>query len=397
MPRSTDNANHPSTLPPPELNPLINPILGQNMGRWAEVYFTSAPEKREEAVLELLRELQAEGSENQDRAVPVLPKPQNSVTQTSPPSRIEELQPQPGRCPSCGRENPPRHKFCGMCGTPLVDELAAMDSLVDLRVDHAPQGEGVSSVENPQADFLRGRDRDIDDPTPASLKSAPSWTASEASVSEDPESTPTFAVFPRSYRLYVGSALALLIMALVYIAWRGGQATSQTAGLPPEPAASTAPAHAAAPTAPPPKTDDTSPSGGARSSQSAAEPAPRKLARAAVPAEATQTSVPNTTASGARDTQLASAGGAKELAIAESYLNGTNGQQRNVEEAVQWLWKAVGKGSASATLELSEVYLSGDGVPKNCDQARVLLQAAATKGVKQAGERLRNLQSFGCE
>ena len=32
-------------LPRPELNPLLNPLLADNMGRWAEVYFTSAPEK----------------------------------------------------------------------------------------------------------------------------------------------------------------------------------------------------------------------------------------------------------------------------------------------------------------------------------------------------------------
>lgn len=42
----------------PELNPLLNPLLADNMGRWAEVYFTAPPERREEAVLELLHELE---------------------------------------------------------------------------------------------------------------------------------------------------------------------------------------------------------------------------------------------------------------------------------------------------------------------------------------------------
>jgi len=36
-------------------------------------------------------------------------------------------------------------------------------------------------------------------------------------------------------------------------------------------------------------------------------------------------------------------------------------------------------------------------VGKNCDQARVLLDAAARKGVKEAGERLRHLPAFGCQ
>lgn len=359
------------------------------MGRWAEVYFTSAPEKREEAVLALLKELQAEGSENQDRAAPALPSPlENSVAQTSPASRIERFHPESVRCPSCGRENPALHKFCGMCGTPLESELANKEPLVDVRVDDPHPAEAVISTETSRVDFPLGRD--INEPMPAFLRSASSLTASDeldgASLSR----------FPRSYRLYIGSALALLIMALVYIAWRGGQATSQSAGLPPQtPAASTAPTHAPVPVAPAAKTDGASSPVGTRTSQSTTEQTPGQVGQKAVPA-APQNSDSGTEPSATPGTETAAAG-AKELAIAESYLNGTNGQQRNVEEAVQWLWKAVGKGSASATLELSDVYLSGDGIPKNCDQARVLLHAAATKGMKQAGERLRNLQSFGCE
>ena len=46
MSTKTDHPDGPSILPEPELNPLLNPLLGQHMGRWAEVYFTSPPEKR---------------------------------------------------------------------------------------------------------------------------------------------------------------------------------------------------------------------------------------------------------------------------------------------------------------------------------------------------------------
>ncbi len=46
-----------SILPEPELNPLLNPLLAAHMGRWAEVYFTNPPEKRAQAVSELVREL----------------------------------------------------------------------------------------------------------------------------------------------------------------------------------------------------------------------------------------------------------------------------------------------------------------------------------------------------
>ena len=45
---SNRNIPKTSTLPPPELNPLLNPVLADHMGRWAQVYFTSPPEKREE-------------------------------------------------------------------------------------------------------------------------------------------------------------------------------------------------------------------------------------------------------------------------------------------------------------------------------------------------------------
>ena len=89
--------------------------------------------------------------------------------------------------------------------------------------------------------------------------------------------------------------------------------------------------------------------------------------------------------------------GAEELAVAQGYLNGTNGQGRNSAEAAKWLWKAIAKHNADATLLLSDLYLKGDGVSKNCDQARVLLDTAALKGVKNAGERLRHLQAFGCQ
>jgi TPR repeat protein len=84
------------------------------------------------------------------------------------------------------------------------------------------------------------------------------------------------------------------------------------------------------------------------------------------------------------------------LLVAERYLNAPAGKVRDSSEAAKWLWQAVAKQNATATLLLSDLYLKGDGVPKNCDQARLLLDAAARKGAAGAGERLRNLQAFGC-
>jgi TPR repeat protein len=89
--------------------------------------------------------------------------------------------------------------------------------------------------------------------------------------------------------------------------------------------------------------------------------------------------------------------GAEEFAVAQQYLNGGNGKSRDGAEAAKWLWKAMADHNGPAMVALADLYLKGDGVSKNCDQARVLLDSAALRGVAGAGERLRNLQAFGCQ
>ena len=82
--------------------------------------------------------------------------------------------------------------------------------------------------------------------------------------------------------------------------------------------------------------------------------------------------------------------------MAQRYLNAGPGTMRDSREASAWLWKAVAKQNLTATMLLSDLYLRGDGVTKSCDQARLLLDAAARKGGTAAAQRLRNLQAFGC-
>ena len=81
--------------------------------------------------------------------------------------------------------------------------------------------------------------------------------------------------------------------------------------------------------------------------------------------------------------------------MAEDFLNGKT-HPRSSEEAAKYLWRAVGKENPTAILLLSDMYLAGDGVPRSCDQARLLLSAAAKKGVPQAAEKLSNLLRSGC-
>jgi TPR repeat protein len=63
--------------------------------------------------------------------------------------------------------------------------------------------------------------------------------------------------------------------------------------------------------------------------------------------------------------------------------------------AAAWLWKATSKGNRDAPVLLADMYIKGDGVPRSCEQALVLLQVAATKGNAQARTRMAEMYSSG--
>jgi PilZ domain len=65
-------------------------------------------------------------------------------------------------------------------------------------------------------------------------------------------------------------------------------------------------------------------------------------------------------------------------------------------ETVQSLWEAVQAGSVSAEVSLADRFARGVGVMRNCEQAKVLLRAAANKGNKDARLKLYVLESGGC-
>jgi hypothetical protein len=65
-------------------------------------------------------------------------------------------------------------------------------------------------------------------------------------------------------------------------------------------------------------------------------------------------------------------------------------------EAVRLLWVAVAKGNSGAEVVLAGLYRRGDGVTQNCNQARVLLTAAAKKGNRSAQDQLEDLDRTGC-
>ena len=69
-------------------------------------------------------------------------------------------------------------------------------------------------------------------------------------------------------------------------------------------------------------------------------------------------------------------------------------QERSVDASR--LWAAVGAGSSAAEVALAQLYLKGEGVPRNCEQARILLKAAAKSGSREARQQLQKLSTYGC-
>ena len=60
-----------------------------------------------------------------------------------------------------------------------------------------------------------------------------------------------------------------------------------------------------------------------------------------------------------------------------------------------WLWKATAKGNPEAPVQLANMYIQGNGVPRSCEQAVVLLKTAGAKQNAGARNRLAWMYSTG--
>lgn len=460
------------TLLDPELNPILNPLLAAHMGRWAEVYFTSPPEKREQAVADLLRELardagtseaiaesggrrgpahefeeHAPADEPEDHKAeeeyPVTgmeqrePMREIDIESNSSSSLLEAIGDAFSVCKSCGHINVGGQKFCGMCGKSLAngasrsaqqfgdrdaehrapkDQVAAPRfwdddrSIAESRgtkpVDPSVSPSAAASSENavPAENFDDSYEDDSYGNEEAAFESRQDFER-RTEIAEPPVefSLRGYEQEPpaRSYRLYIALVVIVLLAVLVYTTWRSNAGSNGSALAPEMPAAapySSPPAAVSSPSngAPNAATEQASPQPSS-SEASGNEPAPNHDISAKNPHPPKAEPIrQKATASTATPPSASAAGqsGSEELATAERYLRaGPSGTQ----QAVPWLWKAMAKQNAAATLMLSDLYLRGEGVPKNCDQARLLLDAAARKGEPAAAERLRSLPSYGCQ
>src|SRR5436305_7635288 len=147
------------SLPKSDLNPLINPVLGRNLGRWAQVYFTSPPEKREEAVGELLRELESEVPAGQ--LAKARPETQKKVL-----SQPHVAIPQQLLCPVCQRSNQIGQRFCGYCAQPLTPE-AERDSRHNAEAANQTDSSAMSAAGEDELQWLRDKSLSSFEPSQA--------------------------------------------------------------------------------------------------------------------------------------------------------------------------------------------------------------------------------------
>jgi hypothetical protein len=371
-----------SEAPSPELNPLTNPVLEQNLGRWAKIYFSTPPAKREQAVNNLIEEISRESGGTAQPGRPYFatdPKFQRAV------------------CTACQHHNPPGHKFCSRCGQLLNPGQPAAQ-------------ENRAATGTP----------------PVSLPSSANgmqWMREQTFSGL----TDAYAPRKRGWKYAVGAAV-IVLAGFAYMRWapdywtkisvtRAPHVSAPATELPPQnaspaevPVETGVPAETVAPQSVAPKSvapKSVAPESAAPGNVAArnarnkerdaetlsanAEARRGKVAPAGVQSAAQRSPLLDASRPAVADT----GSGAPDLRLAQRYLGGSMGV-RDSAEAAKLLWRAVSKQNATAAVLLSDLYLRGDGVPRSCDQARLLLVAAAKRGSPLAAQQLRNLESQGC-
>ncbi len=179
-------------------------------------------------------------------------------------------------------------------------------------------------------------------------------------------------------------------------------AKSETGAVNPQPDNSTqssqAPSSAASPAATPAQSQPATSTSSAAASQTSAQSQPQQSPAAAPPAV-------DTKATPDAHTETTNAEPAKpiEAPVPKVSPKPQPGQQELAKAmdasdpaaAAAWLWKATSRGNPVAPVRLADMYIKGQGVPRSCEQALVLLRSAATKENAPARNRLAALYANG--
>jgi hypothetical protein len=314
------NGQEPATqLPRAELNPLTNTTLGQNLGRWAQVYFTTPPGQREQAVGRLLRELE---NENRVMASPAA-KPRIEGNR----AKIEENRAKQSAsvpnwlphtvCPACQHSNRGDQRFCGSCGSPLQ---ATRPETEDAFV-YNPTPENVATA-HPESDVQ--------------------WLREKALASLDGADTPHSHAW-----IYLVACVIVLLAGVGYLQWASQRhrpaATTASAGRSSMPEPVNTPQPRVEVDQPQPagtqKPAEIAPAAGKSPTVQTAlatreninkKPVATSLGSSAQSAGSQAASVPPSEATAEAE------GGAEELRLAERYLEGKSGA-RDTTEAGKWL------------------------------------------------------------
>ena len=432
-------------LPDPRLNPLLNPILAQHLGRWAHVYYTNPVERREAAVKELVAELEAEAANlaqaHPNRAAPEIATPIRHVTPVEQAPAGGALRVE---TPSDAQ---PNHQTTVPVNTvPVNNDTESVAAQVGAWVklpaeDSLP--EPVASVEtseyslpqNPPSQDLPFYDRSEETPIAEPLRESVPETAAPVPVSSTaPEDYRAFGEMlaksdaamelasfnsrrpARNWQIPLVAAAVLVFLGVSFWVSRGGHARA-----PGEAAHSIAPATASAPL----PTTPVSPSSGqprvvAQGTVGQGVVAQGVVAQQIVPQtddvgtnrQGNGTGITPPLSNAAGKNALGSVSPSNippvetppvdpEMVAGMRALRG-DGVPRDSAEAVRHFWQSAKNKNGSALVVLAGLYAQGDGVAKDCDQAKVLLDAAARQArsrtqaqrIESTRETLRN---SGCE
>ena len=452
-------------LPDQRLSPVLNPLLASQLGRWAEIYYTTPPEKRDEAVGHLLRKLEAEAetgpitSEINRAAPPVeaaapvvemaplldesaLDVPTGEVL--SHPSAPEnpdidipeaelpivgaadidlktlELEPSPASvvAEEASEAQFPQEGQHTRAAWPGLESVAASSWA---EPDEIPTIPPIAHLEEAPPDQAGSQASENAQRVEATDASRVSGAPSTSDIPHQTEADPSVLQFrkllipvarPQWISPLLGVA-ALLVVGFVVLLSTLRHKPAASASAPSSRAVSGQLQQASQPRAPEAGTPAREASQEARNAVKA-ELAPTLANRGSSASSASQPTASQVEKSAAEksaierpgtepasiDRQLTEKPAAEssdpDLAAGLQYLRG-DPATRDSAEAAKYLWKSVGRQNGRALVELAGLYAKGDGVVKDCDQAKILLQAASHHKLNKMGAALETLRQSGCE